>query len=230
MFEFNPSRQILYEDNHVIVINKFPTQIIQGDKTGDKPLSEYLKEYLKVKYNKPGNVFLGVVHRIDRPSSGLVIFARTSKALTRLNQMLRENQISKTYWIVVDKLPPADEGTLDNYLWKLEMKNKSFVVDEKKKGAKRAILSYSLKQSMGGKHLLEVTLKTGRHHQIRVQFAHIGCPVKGDVKYGSGKANEDQSICLHARKLSFVHPVGGREINLISDFPPGAVWNLFRSS
>lgn len=227
MSSFDPAVQIVYEDNHLIVVNKYPGQIIQGDKTGDKPVSDYLKDYIKQKYNKPGNVFLGVVHRIDRPASGAVIFARTSKALRRLNEMLKMKEIEKIYWIVTGKKQPTDDGTLENHLWKLEKKNKSFVVSEKKKGAKKAVLYYRHLLSFEGFHLYEVRLKTGRHHQIRVQFAHTGCPVKGDVKYGYPESNPGYNIHLHARKLEFIHPVTRRPVHLTVDPPDDRFWNYF---
>ena len=227
MFEFDPSKQILFEDNHLVIINKLPAQIIQGDKTGDTPLSESIKEYLKEKYNKPGRVFLGVVHRIDRPASGAVIFARTSKALARLNEMLRKNEIRKTYWIITAKKPDPISGTLEDHLWKYEKKNKSFVVAEKKKGAKKAVLNYTLKQSVGNSYLIEVELQTGRHHQIRVQFGNIGCPVMGDVKYGYPNANEKPFIHLHARQLSFIHPVTKKNMTLSASPPPDKHWDQY---
>ncbi|MBR0073073.1 MAG: RNA pseudouridine synthase, partial [Bacteroidales bacterium] len=183
-------KQIVFEDNHLIVVNKLPSQIVQGDKTGDLCLADFIKDYLKKKYNKPGNVFCGVVHRLDRPVSGLVIFAKTSKALSRLNEQIKRHEIRKTYWAVVKNAPPKPEATLTNYLVRNEKQNKSYVVDSGTNGAKEAILHYrTLAQSTGGYHLLEVDLQTGRHHQIRVQLAGMGCPIKGDLKYGFPRSN-----------------------------------------
>ncbi|MCB0806145.1 MAG: RluA family pseudouridine synthase [Bacteroidales bacterium] len=227
MIEFDPVSQIIYEDNHLLVINKNPTQIVQGDKTGDRPLNESIKRFLKEKYNKPGNVFLGVVHRIDRPASGLVLFAKTSKALTRVNEMIKRGDLRKTYWIIVAKRPEQEEGELENHLWKYEKKNKSFVVDSKKKGAKKALLHYRYLRSKNNLHLIEVELKTGRHHQIRVQFAHLGNPVKGDVKYGFPKANDGPFIHLHAQRLELTHPVTGEILKLEADPPEEKSWSVF---
>jgi 23S rRNA pseudouridine1911/1915/1917 synthase len=219
--------EILYEDNHIIVVNKRPSDIVQGDKTGDTPLSEIVKSYIKDKYQKPGNVFCGVVHRLDRPVSGAVIFARTSKALSRLNDMLRKHEIRKIYWAVVEKAPPKDEGTLVNFLRKNPVQNKNYVVKERTKGALRAQLSYKLLASSDKYHLLEVKLKTGRHHQIRVQLAHIGCIIKGDLKYGAKRSNHDASIHLHARKLSLIHPVRKTEIHITAPPPADPLWDYF---
>ncbi len=218
---------ILYEDNHVIVVNKKPSDIIQGDKTGDMPLSEITKLYLKEKYNKPGNVFCGVVHRLDRPVSGAVIFARTSKALSRLNEMLRKHEIHKKYWAVVEQKPKNQQGHLVNFLRKNPKQNKSYVVKENSEGAQKAELNYRHISSSDKYHLLEVELLTGRHHQIRVQLAHMGCIIKGDLKYGAKRSNKDASIHLHARHLSFIHPVKKTEIQIIAPPPQDAIWNHF---
>jgi 23S rRNA pseudouridine1911/1915/1917 synthase len=221
------AQQILFEDNHIIIINKLPSQIIQGDKTGDIPLSGLLKDYIKERYSKPGEVFLGVVHRLDRPVSGVTIFARTSKALSRLNEMLKNHQINKTYWAVVKNQPPEPEGRLISFLKRDEARNKSFVVSENSKNAQRAELVY---KTIGKSHtyfLLEVDLLTGRHHQIRTQLSAIGCPIKGDLKYGFSRSNPDGSIHLHARKISFLHPVKKELVSITANPPSDPVWNFF---
>ncbi len=215
--------EILYEDNHLLIVNKRPGDIVQGDKTGDVPLVDLLKEYLKKKYNKPGNVFLGLVHRLDRPTSGIVVFARTSKALSRMNELFKSKQVNKTYWALVKKAPPEENGSLRHFLKKNNEKNKSFVVDAKVDGAKEAILHYAIKGSSKTYTLVEVELETGRHHQIRVQLSHIGCPIKGDLKYGFPRSNPDASISLHSRKISFVHPVK-KELLELEAPPPGMQW------
>lgn len=220
--------RILYEDNHVIVINKLPSEIVQGDKTGDTTLPDAIKAYLKEKYNKPGNVFCGVVHRLDRPTSGAVIFARTSKALERLNAQFREKETNKFYWAIVENKPEKASGRLVNYLRKNESQNKSYVVDSKASGAKEAILSYQLIGSSERYHLLEISLETGRHHQIRTQLAAIGCIIKGDVKYGAKRSNDDGSICLHARKISFFHPTTKEEISIVAPTLTGTIWDYFQ--
>ncbi len=217
--------QVIYEDNHIIVVNKRAGDIVQGDKTGDIPLSEVVKEYLKDKYNKPGLVFLGVIHRIDRVTSGLVIFARTGKALTRLNKMLQDHEIKKTYWAVVDKKPLQKEAELTHYLLRNSKQNKSYAHDKLVPDSKKAILSYVLIKELDRYQLLEVNLKTGRHHQIRSQLSKIGFPIKGDVKYGFKRANKDLSIHLHARMIEFVHPVKKETISLIAPLPNDPVWN-----
>jgi len=222
--------QILFEDNHIIVINKLPSQIVQGDKTGDRPLSEFVKDYIKQKYQKSGEVFLGVVHRLDRPVSGAVIFARTSKALTRLNNMIKERKISKTYWAVVKNKPPAESDTLTNYLQRDETRNKSFVVAENTKNAQQASLTYALMGKSDNYYLLEIDLHTGRHHQIRAQLAGMGCPIKGDLKYGYPRSNPDGSIHLHARELGFIHPVTQLPVTIVADPPREVVWNHFIKS
>ncbi len=220
-------RQILYQDNHLIIVNKLPSQIVQGDKTGDEPLSEILKKYIKEKYNKPGEVFLGVVHRLDRPVSGIVLFTRTSKALSRLNEMLKEREIKKIYWAVVKNPPPEKSGHLIHYLFRDEKKNKSFIVSENRKDAKKAELIYHLLKSSDNFHLLEIELLTGRHHQIRAQLAHISCPVKGDLKYGFPRTNPDASIHLHSRRIEFLHPVKKEQLAIEAPPPDDPLWNYF---
>lgn len=210
---------VVYEDNHIIIVNKTASEIVQGDKTGDKPLSETVKEYLKEKYNKPGNVFIGVTHRLDRPVSGLVVFAKTGKALARLNEMFRTGKVKKTYWAIVKNLPPAEEDTLTHYLVRNEKQNKSYAYDTEKPGSKQAVLHYRLLSRSDRYCLLEVDLKTGRHHQIRCQLAKIGCPIKGDLKYGFPRSNPDGSISLHARRVSFEHPVSHQLIKAEAPVP-----------
>ena len=228
-FPINKSieNQILCEDNHLIIVNKLPSQIVQGDKTGDEPLSEILKKYIKEKYNKPGEVFLGVVHRLDRPVSGIVLFARTSKVLSRMNEMMKKREIKKIYWAVVKNPPPEISGHLIHYLIRNEKMNKSFVVSEEKTGSQKAELVYSLLENSNNYHLLEIELLTGRHHQIRVQLAHIGCPIKGDMKYGFPRSNSDGSIHLHARRIELVHPVKKEPILIEAKPPDDSLWNHF---
>ena len=218
---------VVYEDNHIIVVNKTASEIVQADKTGDTPLSETVKQYLKEKYQKPGNVFLGVTHRLDRPVSGLVIFARTSKALTRLNEMFRSGEVKKTYWAVVKNAPKEPENKLVHYLVRNEKQNKSFAYDKEVPNSKKAILDYRLIGHSENYYLLEVDLKTGRHHQIRCQLAKMGCPIKGDLKYGAPRSNPDGSICLHARKVRFIHPVSKELIELVAPLPEGNLWKGF---
>ena len=218
---------VVYEDNHIIVVNKTASEIVQGDKTGDTPLSETVKQYLKEKYNKPGNVFLGVTHRLDRPVSGLVVFAKTSKALSRLNDMFRNGEVKKTYWAVVRNRPQELEGELTNWLVRNEKQNKSYAYDKEVKDSKKAVLCYKTIGHSQNYHLLEVDLKTGRHHQIRCQLAKMGCPIKGDLKYGSPRSNPDGSICLHARRIAFVHPVSKESIEIEAPVPSGNLWNGF---
>ena len=216
---------VLYEDNHIIAVNKTCNEIVQGDKTGDTPLSETVKAYIKDKYNKPGEVFLGVTHRLDRPTSGVVLFARTSKALTRLNEMFKSHeQIRKTYWAIVQGCPKVPEARLENWLTRNEQLNKSFIAKPGAKESKLAILSY--KSLVRGEHytLLEINLETGRHHQIRCQLAAIACPVKGDLKYGAKRSNPDGGICLHARKIEFIHPVSKEYICITAPVPDDALW------
>lgn len=218
---------VVYEDNHLIIVNKTASEIVQGDKTGDTPLSETVKQYIKEKYAKPGNVFLGVVHRLDRPVSGLVVFAKTSKALARLNEMFRNSEVKKTYWAIVKQRPPQDEGELVNYLVRNEKQNKSYAYDKEVKNSKKAVLHYRLIGHSQNYFLLEVDLKTGRHHQIRCQLAKMGCPIKGDLKYGFARSNPDGSICLHAHRVKFVHPVSKELIDVTAPLPLGNLWNGF---
>ena len=220
---------VVYEDNHIIIVNKTASEIVQGDKTGDTPLSETVKQYLKEKYSKPGNVFIGVAHRLDRPVSGLVVFAKTSKALSRLNEMFKNSEVKKTYWAVVKNLPREEEGELVNYLVRNEKQNKSYAYDKEVPGSKKAILHYRLIGRSQNYYLLEIDLKTGRHHQIRCQLAKMGCPIKGDLKYGSPRSNPDGSICLQARYIRFVHPVSKELIEVEAPVPPGNLWNGFET-
>ncbi|MCF6213008.1 MAG: RNA pseudouridine synthase [Flavobacteriaceae bacterium] len=215
---------VLFEDNHLIIINKQSGDIIQGDKTGDTPLSDIVKDYIKIKYNKPNHVFLGVVHRLDRPTSGIVVFAKTSKALARFNKMLRDKKVNKTYWAVVKNHPQKEADTLVNYLKKNPKNNKSTSYSSEIEGSKKAILHYKLIKSLDNYHLLEVALETGRHHQIRCQLAAIGCPIKGDLKYGFDRSNKDASIHLHARKIEFIHPVSQETISITAPTPKEVIW------
>ncbi|QNM84396.1 RluA family pseudouridine synthase [Polaribacter pectinis] len=217
--------QVLFEDNHIIIVNKRAGDITQGDKTGDKPLNDVLKEYVKDKYNKPGNVFIGTVHRLDRPTSGIVIFARTSKALERLNKMLRDKTINKTYWAIVKNTPKKPTDTLVNFLKKDTKKNKSFVYKKEIEGSKKATLHYKILKKLENYSLLEIDLETGRHHQIRTQLSHIGSPIKGDLKYGFNRSNKDGSISLHARKIEFIHPVSKENILIFAPTPNDVIWN-----
>jgi 23S rRNA pseudouridine1911/1915/1917 synthase len=222
--------QILYEDNHLLGVNKRPGQLVQGDKTGDAPIGDSLKTYLKEKYNKPGEVFMGVVHRLDRPVSGIVLFARTSKALERMNELFREKKVQKTYWAVVKNKPPDESGTLIHYLKKDEEKNKSKAFDKEVKGSSRSWLDYKLIGQSDTYFLLEINPHTGRHHQIRVQLAAIGCPIKGDVKYGFDRTNPDGSIHLHARKVHFTHPVKKESMTLEAPAPEEKLWKYFEEA
>jgi 23S rRNA pseudouridine1911/1915/1917 synthase len=217
--------EVLFEDNHIIIVNKKAGDITQGDKTGDKPLSDVVKEYVKEKYNKPGNVFIGTVHRLDRPTSGIVIFARTSKALERLNKMLRDKTINKTYWAIVKNAPKKDNDTLINFLKKDTKKNKSFVYKKEISGSKEATLHYKTIKKLDNYFLLEINLETGRHHQIRTQLSFIGSPIKGDLKYGFNRSNKDGSISLHARKIEFIHPVSKENISILAPTPTDLIWN-----
>ncbi len=227
--------KVLYEDNHIIAVSKTCHEIVQGDKTGDTPLSETVKAYIKEKYQKPGEVFLGVTHRLDRPTTGVVVFARTSKSLTRLNAMFQSHeQIRKTYWAIVvtenGKLK-AENGEairLENYLWRNEKQNKSFVVKSGTKDAKRAVLSYKVVAQTERYTLLEINLETGRHHQIRCQLAAIGCPIKGDLKYGAKRSNPDGGISLHARKIEFVHPVSKQLLSITAPVPDDTLWHVLK--
>ena len=224
--------QVLYEDNHIIAVSKTCHEIVQGDKTGDTPLSEMVKAYIKEKYQKPGEVFLGVTHRLDRPTTGVVLFARTSKALTRLNAMFQSHElIRKTYWAIVEKAENGkvkgenDEAIrLENYLWRNEKQNKSFVVKAGSKDAKRAVLTYKAIAQSDRYTLLEINLETGRHHQIRCQLSAIGLPIKGDLKYGAKRSNPDGGISLHARKIEFVHPVSKLPISITAPVPEDTLW------
>lgn len=218
---------VLYEDNHIIIVNKKAGLLVQGDKTGDTPLLDLVKDYIKVKYNKPGNVFCGVTHRLDRPTSGIVMFAKTSKALTRLNDMFRHDEIKKTYWAIVKNKPEKTEDTLIHFLIKNERTNKSTAHDVEKRGTKKSILHYQLIAKSDYYHLLEVDLETGRHHQIRCQLSKIGSPIKGDLKYGAERSNPDGSISLHARSISFTHPVSKEEISVIAPVPNDVLWKQF---
>ena len=220
----NTKLEILFEDNHLIAINKKSGDIIQGDKTGDKPLSEIVKLYIKKKYNKPGNVYLGTIHRIDRPTSGIILFAKTSKALTRMNEKFRNNEITKTYWAIVKNMLPRKADNLQNYLIKDQRKNKSFVT--KKENGKHAQLSYRLIKKLDNYYHYEIQPKTGRHHQIRVQLSYEGSPIKGDLKYGAQRSNKDASINLHARKIQFKHPVSKEDFEITAPPPREKIWDL----
>ncbi|MDR1527616.1 MAG: RluA family pseudouridine synthase [Dysgonamonadaceae bacterium] len=218
---------VLYEDNHLIAVNKTSSEIVQGDKTGDTPLSETVKQWLKAKYSKPGEAFIGVVHRLDRPVSGVVLFAKTSKALERMNALFRDGQIRKTYWAIVKNPPPQPEGELVHYLIRNEKQNKSFATVNEKPGSKKAILTYRLLDRSDRYFLLEIDLKTGRHHQIRCQLAAIGCPVRGDLKYGYDRSNPDGGISLHARRVQFIHPVSRSEIEITAPVPENdTLWKI----
>lgn len=217
--------QVLYEDNHIIIINKRVGDIVQGDKTGDKPLSDVVKEYIKEKYNKPGNVYLGTVHRLDRPTSGVVIFAKTSKALPRLNQLFVSKDINKTYWAVVKSEPSKPEDTLTNWLKKNPKNNKSKAYIKEVTDSKKAVLHYKTLKKLDNYFLLEIELETGRHHQIRCQLSNIGYPIKGDLKYGFDRSNKDAGIHLHARQIQFIHPVSNKEINIMAPLPKDAIWD-----
>lgn len=221
----------LYEDNHIIIVSKRSGEIVQGDKTGDEPLSETVKQYIKEKYHKPGNVFLGVVHRLDRPVWGLVVFAKTSKALTRLNKMFKEGQIHKTYWAITKNAPPAEEGVLTDWLVRNERQNKSYAHPQEVPNAKKAVLKYRVIAHSDRYHLIEVNLLTGRHHQIRCQLANMGCAIKGDLKYGAPRSNPDGSISLLARRITFVHPVSKENIVVEAPLPPNdKLWEALASA
>jgi 23S rRNA pseudouridine1911/1915/1917 synthase len=219
--------EVLYEDNHLIAVNKKPSDLAQGDKTGDTSIDREVKKDIAEKYGKPGDVFLGVVHRLDRPVGGVLLFARTSKALKRLNEMFYNRQIRKVYLAIVRERPPFDEDTLLHYLKKNEKQNKTYVYDSEVKGAKEASLSYRIAGRSERYYLLEIELHSGRHHQIRAQLAKIGCPVKGDLKYGFPRSNEDGSICLFARRLEFIHPVKNEKLSITAPFPGNDVWKVF---
>jgi 23S rRNA pseudouridine1911/1915/1917 synthase len=219
--------EILYEDNHIIIVNKRSSDLVQGDGTGDESLDNIVRAYIKEKYNKPGDVFLGVVHRLDRPVSGCVVYARTSKALTRLSELFRTREVKKYYWAIVTDRPPAEEGILSGYLKKNEKQNKSYAYDKEVKGSKLAELSYRVLARSERYYLLEVDLQTGRHHQIRAQLAAAGCPIKGDLKYGAPRSNEGGGISLHSRRVTFVHPVKNEEITAVAPLPDDKIWKLF---
>lgn len=217
--------QVLYEDNHIIIVNKRAGDIVQGDKTGDKPLSEIVKDFIKDKYNKPGNVYLGVTHRLDRPTTGIVVFAKTSKALSRLNKLFSDKKVNKTYWAVVKEKPIKEKDTLIHWLKKNTRNNKSTAYDHDIKESKKAILHYQVIKQLNNYFLIEVNLETGRHHQIRCQLASIGSPIKGDLKYGFDRSNKDASIHLHSRKIEFTHPVSKEHIVVVAPTPTDPIWN-----
>lgn len=217
--------QVLFEDNHIVVVNKRAGDIVQGDKTGDIPLSDIVKAYIKDKYNKPGNVYLGVVHRLDRPTTGIVVFARTSKALSRLNKLFADKKVDKTYWAIVKNKPSKIKDTLINWLKKNPKNNKSTAYNSEIRDSKKAILHYEIIKSLNNYHLLEINLETGRHHQIRCQLANIGTPIKGDLKYGFDRSNKDASIHLHSRKIEFTHPVSKEPISITAPTPKDAIWD-----
>ncbi len=216
--------QVVYEDNHIIIVSKSSGEIVQGDKTGDEPLSETVKKYIKEKYQKPGNVFLGVVHRLDRPVSGLVVFAKTSKALRRLNNMFRDGEVHKTYWAIVKNMPKETEATLTHWIVRNEKQNKSYAYDHEMKNSKKAVLKYKVMGHTDHYSLLEVNLMTGRHHQIRCQLSKMGCPIKGDLKYGAPRSNADGSISLLSRRVEFVHPVSKEAIAVEAPLPDDNLW------
>ena len=218
---------VLYEDNHIIIINKAAGEIVQGDKTGDKSLCDTMKQYIKEKYAKPGNVFIGLPHRLDRPVSGVVVFAKTSKALERLNGMFRDGNVKKIYWAITKGKPLKAEGEISSWILRNEKMNKSFSYPKEGKGSKHALLSYTLKAASQNYNLIEVELKTGRHHQIRCQLASIGCPIKGDLKYGAQRSNPDGSISLHARYIEFIHPVSKQLIQVTAPVPADRLWQSF---
>lgn len=222
--------EILYEDNHLIAVYKKSSDLSQKDKTGDSAIDSEVKKYLAEKYNKPGDVFLGIVHRLDRPVGGVMLFARTSKALERLNEIFRTREVKKTYLAIVAERPPEDEAVLTNFLKKNEQQNKTYVYENEVKGSKSASLSYRLAGRSDRFFLLEIELHSGRHHQIRAQLAKIGCPVKGDLKYGYPRSNEDGSISLFARRLEFIHPVKKEKVTITAHYPKGDVWKLFINS
>ena len=219
--------EILYEDNHIIIVNKRSSDLVQGDGTGDESLDNIVRSYIKEKYKKPGDVFLGVVHRLDRPVRGCVVYTRTSKALSRLSELFRTRDVKKTYWAIVTDRPPAEEGVLSNWLKKNEQQNKSYVYDKEVKGSKLAELSYLVLARSEKYYLLEVDLRTGRHHQIRAQLAAAKCPIKGDLKYGAPRSNEGGGISLHSRKVTFMHPVKNEEISVVAPLPEDRIWKLF---
>ena len=222
--------RILYEDNHLIIVNKLPGELVQGDETGDRTLADAVKEYLKVRYNKPGNVFLGIPHRLDRPTSGIVVYCRTDKALSRMTALFRTSDVKKTYWAIVDRKPERSEGELVHYITRNAAQNKSIASSKEAKGSKIAKLSYRTLASSDNYHLLEIDLHTGRHHQIRAQLAAIGVHIKGDLKYGAQRSNPDGGICLHARRISFTHPIRKEKITITADPPRTSLWDYFLSA
>lgn len=220
--------QVLYEDNHIIIVSKRSGEIVQGDKTGDRTLADDVKVYIKEKYAKPGNVFVGVTHRLDRPVSGIVVFAKTSKALSRLNDMFRNGDVHKTYWAITKNAPPKDEDTITHWLTRNEKQNKSYAYTHEVHGSKKAMLHYRVIGHSDNYTLIEVNLMTGRHHQIRCQLANIGCPIKGDLKYGARRSNPDGSISLLARRVEFVHPVSKQLISVEAPLPDNDLFKLFQ--
>ena len=220
--------EILYEDNHIIAVYKKPSDLVQGDDSGDDSLDNQVKKYIKKKYNKPGEAFLGVAHRLDRPVSGVLIFARTSKALVRLNEIFRSRQVKKIYWAIVKERPPEDEASVSHFIKKIESQNKSYTYETEVKGSKEASLTYIILGRSDRYYLLEIELHSGRHHQIRAQLAAIGCPIKGDLKYGYPRSNDDGSICLLARRISFIHPVKKENITIEAHLPDGDIWKVFK--
>lgn len=222
--------RILYEDNHLVIVNKLCGELCQGDETGDETLADVLKRYLKEKYNKPGNVYLGIPHRLDRPTSGIMVYAKTEKALVRLNEAFRGDGVHKTYWAIVDTLPPEREEVLTHYIVRNSQTNKSTAFRKEVKGSKKAVLKYTLLASSDRYHLLEIELYTGRHHQIRAQLKAIGVHIKGDLKYGAARSNSDGGICLHARKITFIHPVRKEEMTVVAPPPKDPLWDFFLST
>lgn len=222
--------EIIYEDNHLIIVNKSCGEIVQGDRTGDKPLVEMVKDYLKTKYDKPGNVFCGVIHRLDRPVMGLVVFAKTSKALSRMNRLFQECEVRKIYWAITRNKPVEKEGTLTNYIYSVEKNNKSYISSSPENGALKAVLDYRVISESDNYHLIEVELHTGRKHQIRVQLSSIGCPIKGDLKYGYQRSNPDGGISLQAHRIVFVHPVSGELIDVTAPVPKENLWEVLANN
>ena len=216
--------KIIYEDNHLIAVYKKSGEIVQGDKTGDKPLSKEIKSYLKTKYKKPGNVFLGTIHRLDRPTSGIVLFAKTSKSLSRMNELFKNKKVQKTYYAVIEDMPNKKKGVIISLLKKNQKQNKSYIT--KSDDGKKSELEYKFIEKLQNYFLIRVKPKTGRHHQIRVQLSSIGCKIKGDIKYGAKRSNEDKSICLHSHSISFVHPVKNELIKLNCEFPKNDIWKF----
>ncbi len=222
--------KVIYEDNHIIIVNKECGEIVQGDRTGDMPLVETLKQWIKEKYDKPGNVFCGVTHRIDRPTCGLVVFARTSKGLSRMNDLFRRGEVHKTYWAIVKNCPPKEEDTLTNYLISVEKNNKTYVTTPETKGAQKAVMKYRVIAQSKNYYLIEIDLLTGRKHQIRAQLAHLGCPIKGDLKYGAPRSNPDGGISLQSHRIQFIHPVSKQEIDITAPLPNDTLWQELNQS